>query len=453
MKEILAFFLLLSIFLPTSCDITNRNASPPKSTVPITLNERNVIGVSIDVGTPPKRATMALNLATNDPFFAFIFRIGTSCDNEHNYCINFAKSTTYKIPHELVGLRMTSCQYGRDLVAFPGIKPANQQMTFCTSRSDRSIESVWPMGFDGVFHLTYEYFATLSGPQEIIPDDWPKIFAIDVPKLQLHIGGYEQRDGLVWSESHTYEAPYDYQFPVFHLSMCGVDIFESLDTSFYPVKLSSLDQNLRVPKAIMDIIMNLLDAECMCDGLLECVFKNLSDVDAITLPKLTFSLSERGQQLTINLHDLVRYAKKSGSDLTVYFYVSLQDQAYLRNYLYFGTSVFRQFYTVLDLETTRVGLAQLKPTSSSGKETCRKLKCSEGKSFDFFLGRCVYPSCGEDIIQEYNPLTQGCEMKTGVKIALTTIILVFLAIDLATTQGFLYPRDLIKGKQPELFSM
>eukprot|EP01102_Stenamoeba_stenopodia_P001105 TRINITY_DN10968_c0_g1_i1.p1 TRINITY_DN10968_c0_g1~~TRINITY_DN10968_c0_g1_i1.p1 ORF type:complete len:521 (-),score=46.31 TRINITY_DN10968_c0_g1_i1:27-1511(-) len=260
------------------------------------------------------------------------------------------------------------------------------------------------------------------------------LFALDLhadnnTPSYFHIGGWDPSYNVFWSESISVRSQYQ-SFMTYHLSICGVDLFEGT-SSFMLTNILSRYPQVLFPQFLLDMIMRWIPAPCIYKEFqLQCTFKTASEDAAIVLPTLVFQLSENGNHLQLPLDALIekKTFDSTRNQTVVLFYLAYYPQQVPTIYL--GLPGIRNFYSVYDNRMGRVGLAQHRSyVPRNITDGCMApAVCETDQTYDPLTNTCKDINCNVYYLQELDKETKNCKLKTSSVIGL---LIVFVLLSLA----------------------
>lgn len=155
---------------------------------------------------------------------------------------------------------------------------------------------------------------------------------------RLHVGGYdfiadEDIKGLVWTESGMWREDYlnEYPFPLYHLSICGVDLMQQISSQMDAV-ISTGEKYLQLPSTLWKMITRWVGANCTGESLYPpkqplCFITLDPHYTVHDLPPLRFQLSEFGNPFFIPLSLLLKPTQSE--NVFVYLFLFLFFLIYL----------------------------------------------------------------------------------------------------------------------------
>jgi len=291
------------------------------------------------------------------------------------------------------------------------------------------------MGMDR-YSTFYEYINMTYGTYGI----YPKIFAMDLNAQNtpsfLHVGGYQNNYNITWSELSSTLSIRLYQIPIYHLSLCGVDLFSNYSSNW----ITTLDTGtgcLLLPRDFFDMVIAWLpNVTCPYgDNVGNCELGENVSLDS--LPYFQFQMSEEGPPLYFGIRDLLMEDENGNITRKLCLkksYTSIED-AYStegpenKPTISFGTYVLRNLYTVFDLTTpnsvrSRVGFASKSiPSPSTIRKACAVPANCRAR---YYAPRnvCVDPQCPLYYFQEVDRVTMEC--KLSISFQVVTLVMLFM---------------------------
>lgn len=264
-----------------------------------------------------------------------------------------------------------------------------------------------------------------------------RIMMLNIRDKELVVGDdLPPFDEFEWSEHQSIPSSElrFHAFPVFHLSICEVDLFGNYSTN-WPTIIDTGATCLTLPGELFDSLMVWIPSECTGEiSLRKCSLPK--GMDPTRLPILTFSLSHHGNPVRIPLRHLVLnetgspYCIVRGRNIT-----SPRHDPY--NMVIFGTLVMKSFETIFDMETQRIGFRDFNvvnespPMDEQVEDEYKKYNakycaipdtCVGEQLFSFRFNKCQSPPCNLYYFREINLDTQTCTYTLGFS------LLVFLPL-------------------------
>ncbi|KAL6061613.1 hypothetical protein QOT17_012785 [Balamuthia mandrillaris] len=313
---------------------------------------------------------------------------------------------------------------------------------------------------------------------DTFPVSWPRIIGLDLSRSspKVHLGGYDLSSALipspsnsssssskatqvelVWSETHgeTDVAHYHW-FPIHSMTLCGIELLDSVSMAI----ISSSRTCLGLPSPLYDAIEALIRQPCPSsskphnEGEEEETCYNR---DPKTLPRLRFRLSHDGPELIIPLAELLYRggafstspspspspsvsASASSSSHRLPFCIERLDRRALtinqKPVIKFGTAVLSLWYTVLDMDAMRVGIANRvyedgEEDGQVEEEVCAaKVECIGEQKYVERLNACEDPDCSRYFFHQLNHSTKKCQLGMNWWIGVVSTVLLLAALEL-----------------------
>eukprot|EP01103_Thecamoeba_quadrilineata_P001333 TRINITY_DN11185_c0_g1_i1.p1 TRINITY_DN11185_c0_g1~~TRINITY_DN11185_c0_g1_i1.p1 ORF type:complete len:474 (-),score=78.60 TRINITY_DN11185_c0_g1_i1:209-1573(-) len=409
---------------------------PPFSVLPLSVTHQGLFTVKMEIGTPPRKLSMAINLDSVSPYYSTVFVNATTCPTSTN-CFDLSLSSTYEDPNILV--KSNYCSVGEDFISFSGTA-TKSYYSFCVS--DYAIEQYYNpwYGYDGILAISIQRFPQdLSNVTQLLPKHSPPIFSLDLLGRNLYLGGYHLWPGLQWGEAQATDSGsgdngQNQLVPIFGLFFCGVNLMGK-DNCYYPATISTMTGSLVLPNSLFSRLTAWLNAECSTPTkLLVCRFSNVTrQGSSFSLPNLEFSLSFDGPTLEISLNSLIIHRQYSSDSLTL----TLAIMSWSGQELVFGSLVLSRFYVVMDLGNQRIALAprdngEIKPSI----ESCAPPTiCSGDEEFVAAENNCQ-SMCVGYYFQYYDHVTDQCQIRMGVRMFGGLALALMVVIEIVETEAY-----------------
>lgn len=162
-----------------------------------------------------------------------------------------------------------------------------------------SSPSVLGLAFRSASLVAESFGSSTSAFQTLMGSETP-FFSIDLTDGQLFLDGVSEawRKKVVWSDGAVSDIlPGYHSFRVYHLKICGVDMFQNLTSSWHAL-VDSGASCLGLPAEMYDMVISWLPLTCdlgRVDGLPHiCQLK--SDVKKTVLPTIGFKMADVSQE-------------------------------------------------------------------------------------------------------------------------------------------------------------
>ena len=276
----------------------------------------------------------------------------------------------------------------------------------------------------------------------------------------LHVGGVpaDLQPMLAWAEPQPVRRR-DFRhhgMPVYHLSVCNVDVFAASETSHLFALVDTGAVCLTLPSIAVDVIMAWVPAECAQDQPYCLVPESVQDV--AELPALSFRLSEVGPPLYLPLSDLVFDLKPDADGTVRKAYCILADEG--PNTVFrvsFGTMALRSLISVLDWDAGQVAFVQKSthlprrdalPSNRQlasaedgtrraaanvdiGLQHCKARARCAGEQTLSRLNYCENPSCDKYYFREMDPASFTCVYSVGFQLLVFIPLMLCVVGDLS----------------------
>lgn len=280
--------------------------------------------------------------------------------------------------------------------------------------------------------------------QSIQSDQWRVALDFNLyGRSYMSLGGVNvsYSDAIVWSEFGTQRKFRAFHnFHVFNPKICGQDLFGG-KTNSWLVEIDTESSCLGLPTEFFDVLVTWLPLNCTRGSNSEgrsvrvCFVLPQYSGERVSLPILQFSLNQEGSSLLmLPLEDLIlpsvftingqnrlclveKYAFAQAGIPNIYKRITL------------GSRAISSLYTVLDFNTTRVGLTQairnrrtnsfyngtrsIPPAEWKTDSRCSvsvKSTCSEHQIYNGYLNLCENIKCSEYLLYQFDSDSGKCRM-------------------------------------------
>ena len=311
-------------------------------------------------------------------------------------------------------------------------------------------------GFDGVIGIAYPTYALINSTLSALFANnlTQKLFALELnwneskEMSYLHIGGVPSKfkgKEILWSERQPLnkERLSHHGFPIYHLEMCGVDLFSNYSSHWFSI-VDSGAVCLGLPDTFFDMVMAWIPSECLTEQVQDIdntlatyVTCHVSD-GALRhmLPDISFRLSEEGPKLSFSLADLLL---KDNS-------FCLSRQATNSQNLYgkkiaFGSMIMSALRTKLvlfDMEKGSVGFifAENSNEKNALPTVCAtKPKCKGDQKYYAPLNICEDPNCDAYYFRTLDYSKRTCQIAISSQMFLLFMISGLVCMDIFIRQG------------------
>eukprot|EP00164_Ancoracysta_twista_P005452 GFYU01007473.1.p1 GENE.GFYU01007473.1~~GFYU01007473.1.p1 ORF type:complete len:535 (-),score=115.37 GFYU01007473.1:126-1730(-) len=317
---------------------------------------------------------------------------------------------------------------------------------------------------DGIFGLAYSP-AFYQSPLIDLLGDMPQLIGLDLRPSNdgsgtsfIHFGGWYdkqehvlvQYDDFIWSESQPAHHFHYHQFPMYHLSLCGVDLLRNYSSHWLTV-VHTTEECLVLPEEFYNMVLSWLPTTCESkDGMTSC---DIHESPAFRWPALSFRLTEHGEVLYIPLDSLLTF-KDGHQVLCLRKGKSIVNDP--RQYVVFGYRVLYSMFIMFDLRNNwrRVGLANksqnivIQGRYPDDTSCARRRKCHGLQSLYEPMNVCLDPPCHDYYFQQVNPETKYCELTFGFKFMSWTLVILVAAAEIIINQVYLRMTWLVARGEP-----
>lgn len=325
------------------------------------------------------------------------------------------------------------------------------------------------------------------------------IFSLDFGGNALHLGGVSElyRSRLSWSAGPADLLTGYHSFSVYHLSLCGVDMFQNLTSSWHAM-VDTGSSCLGLPAEFFDMLISWLPLRCnlgLYDGQPHVCYITADIQNRNKLPTLSFRMADRGQEIYIDLaqllfqqqtlmricvfrlgtivgsvtqpHSLVPtvcfvcFARASTrsqahalegevSPLTgslfvlccwcALFVLSLPSGPNRENGIVFGSSVLAQLYAAFDMRTpSRVAFANRDASAKESRVQCAARVLCTGMQVHYDpLNLCLRPPCEDYYFFDYDAEHKVCTLNTGFHILCGVLIGTFILLEMGLNEAVIF---------------
>ena len=242
------------------------------------------------------------------------------------------------------------------------------------------------MHSQGLFALDFRYNNRMSESTSSVSDG------------VIDIGGVSSTymESLVWGELYPAPTPQAYTLPIFHLSVCGVDILSNY-SSHWDTLIDTGAVCLTLPQPFFDNLMSWIPSECVTkvveDNVLsqttECYVPQDVNPYAMELPWLSFHATEYSPAINIRLNDLLIYDDNSQRYKYCILRGSTVNSAWVPQ-IVFGSMVVAGLYVVFDTNVHQIGFSNKHDNMSSlmtaGLQQCKQITLCQGNQEYYAAG-------------------------------------------------------------------
>jgi hypothetical protein len=253
------------------------------------------------------------------------------------------------------------------------------------------------------------------------------VFAFDFNQVgdsHLDLGGLDPllEPAIVWSEQQPYDYAVQHIFPLFHMSVCGVDIFSNY-SSHWDTLVDTGAVCLSLPPELFASLMRWIPSECVTDPktfVIECFVPSGLPSD-YELPWIDFRLSEVGSKLYLRLNDLL-ITTGDGRKKYCILETRQREGEQLPAFISFGSMVVSSFYTAFNIDLFQVGFAMkgnvtqaLNSLIPKGQSTCAKIAICKGyQSYYGPSNSCLPPPCADYYFFMLDEKTMSCHFNPSI---------------------------------------
>ena len=279
----------------------------------------------------------------------------------------------------------------------------------------------------------------------------------------LVLGEYDlSADGrpVHWSERQPFVQPNHHVFPLYHLSVCGVNLFSNY-SSYWTAVVDTSATCMYLPAQFYTMISKWTVLRCTSledeNNLEMCHFAtrdgwaqpaahqdsgagaNETDPWSINHPPISFQMEENGERLFLPLRNLCIYRPRDGG-----FPVNTYS-AYLgeNEPIVLGTTVLDALYTVFDYQTRRVGFynkdSSIAEEDASPEQGACPLEptCFGSQSYYAPVNECLDPTCDEYYFQAMDQETKRCHLTRTFEIVLLFSLFLFAFAELVIYEVYI----------------
>jgi len=302
---------------------------------------------------------------------------------------------------------------------------------------------------DGSLGLCPDPAPTASGtPAQQLLGGPTTFFSLDLGGNEMHVGGVSEEYRAVqsWTSGPVTDGVNlpaqggPFTFPVHHMKICGVDMFQNLTTTWHAL-VDSGASCLGLPAEFYDMAISWLPVKCNLGRFTHlpyiCYFG--SDINKQRLPTLSFRLADQGRELFIDLSQLLFAFSNLDNRLCLTRMSSMLNPPSSFNAIVFGGRVLKQFYTTFDWGSRKVAFANRDPYIKESRANCASRVMCGGMQVHYEpLNLCLPPACDDYYFFEYDASTKSCVLSSSFHIVVSLLIFVFLVTELGLNEMIMH---------------
>jgi len=370
-----------------------------------------------------------------------VFAFAGSCFTDVSiHCVDYRLSNTSLITGETED---GFCVIVEDVMGFQGLNYTSTTRYCLTNYSPRTFGVLSTVdGYLGMGYLTngedrdrFDYW------MKMVPREWPAVYGLqlkgELGESELHLGGCEHADDILWSEKQTNIDTEDILFveaPLYRFSLCEEELL--INSAFTVAQFVTYHNCLGLSQELFDQLLEWLDfceedsQQDLDSGNIICSFKGTSA--DIYLPSLSFKLSEDGEPLALSLSSLITSVTSKSDGLTRASLCIIRSKSFYshdKEKIIFGRLPMENFYTAINAMEYRVGLYPYyheTNTTIDWHANCpAKKQCKGDETYDGSSNRCLDPTCR--FFQYVDSDSKTCTLSVAF-IAFTTVILMITSL-------------------------
>ena len=318
------------------------------------------------------------------------------------------------------------------------------------------------------------------------------IFSLDFGGSALHLGGVSElyRSRLSWSSGPVDLLAGYHSFSVYHMTVCGVDMFQNLTSSWHGM-VDTGSSCLGLPAEFFDMLISWMPLHCNLG-----LYDNQPHVCYITadiqnrnkLPTLSFRMADQGAEIFISLQDLL-FQQQTLMRICVYrlgtmvgsvdaalapalcvlarvsnggrrlclaernvltpvclfcvlwlLVVLLRSGPNRENPIVFGSLVLAQLYGAFDMRSpSRVGFANRDATAKESRVQCAARVLCTGMQVHYDpLNMCLRPPCEDYYFFDYDETQKVCKLNAGFHILCGVLIGTFVMLEMGLNEAVIF---------------